>query len=224
MSELWLRSYTRSGVRVATAVLLAVTCGSLSVRASAQSPPVGNAKLGRVIGYTCLGCHGIKGYRNAYPDYAVPRLRGQHALYLVHALKEYRSGSRAYPTMHMQALSLSDQQIADVAAYLSGKPVAGAKPVALSKVPKAAQVCTSCHGSDGVGVSPMYPTLAGQHESYLIRALHEYQTGYRRNPIMHAIGISLTPAEIQVVAAYFSHLKPGLHTVPRADFRWSAKR
>ena len=70
----------------------------------------------------------------------------------------------------------------------------------------------------------MYPTLAGQHESYLIRALHEYQTGYRKNPIMNAMAAPLTSADIRTVAAYFSHLKPGLHTVPRAHFSWTAKR
>ncbi len=223
MSELWLRSYVRSGVRVATAALLAMACGSLGASASAQPPPVANARLGRVIGYTCLGCHGIVGYRNAYPNYAVPRLRGQHVQYLIDALKEYRSGARAYPTMHLQALSLSLQQIVDVATYLAGKPVTSTTPVAMSQVPKAARLCTSCHGSDGIGVSPMYPTLAGQHESYLIRALREYQTGYRKNPIMNAMAASLTPAEIRTVAAYFSHLRPSLHTVPRPYFSWTAK-
>ena len=79
-----------------------------------------------------------------------------------------------------------------------------------------------CHGSNGIGVSPMYPTLAGQHESYLIRVLHEYQSGYRKSAIMEAIAHSLTNAEIRVVAAYFSHLKPGLHTVPRPYTRWSS--
>ena len=223
MSELWLRSSVRSRMRVATAILLAMACGA-GAAASAQQPPAGNVQQGRVIGYTCLGCHGIRGYRAAYPNYAVPRLRGQSVQYLIAALKEYRSGARAFPTMHLQAQSLTDQDIADVAAYLAGKPVAGAKPVAASEVPKAAAVCTSCHGSDGIGVAPMYPTLAGQHESYLIRALREYQSGYRKNPIMSSMAASLSPADIRIVAAYFSHLTPGLHTVPRAHTRWTARR
>ena len=222
MSELWLRSSVRWGVRSAMGAFLAVACGTFAAAASA--PSTRPAQPGRVIGYTCLGCHGIRGYRNAYPNYAVPRLRGQHAQYLIDALKEYRSGARAYPTMHLQALSLSNRQIAEVAAYLASTPVAAAAPVAMSQVPKAAQVCTSCHGSEGIGVAPMYPTLAGQHESYLIRALHEYQTGYRKNPIMNAMAAPLTPADIRAVAAYFSHLKPGLHTVPHAHFSWTAKR
>lgn len=226
MSGLWLRSFVRSGVRVAAVTLVAAGCAALAPRASAQQPPApaDHAKPGQVIGDTCLGCHGIKGYRNAYPDYAVPRLRGQSVQYLIDALKEYRSGARAYPTMHMQALSLSDQDMAEVAAYLAGKPVAGTTTVAATDVPKAALVCTSCHGSNGVGIAPMYPTLAGQHESYIIRALHEYQTGYRKNAIMNSMAASLTPEDIKVVAAYFSHLKPGLHTVPRPYFSWTVKR
>ncbi|EQD56454.1 cytochrome C4, partial [mine drainage metagenome] len=119
MSELWLRLPARSGVRLAAAIV-ALSCGTLAASATATQPPLGNAREGRIIGYTCLGCHGIKGYRNAYPDYNVPRLRGQSAQYLYDALKEYRSGARAYPTMHLQALSLDPQQMRDVAAYLGG--------------------------------------------------------------------------------------------------------
>ena len=220
MSELWLRSFVRSGWRLALATAAGVFV-SLATPASAQQPPAGNAHQGRIIGYTCLGCHGIEGYRNAYPNYAVPRLRGQSVTYLITALNEYRDGTRAYPTMHLQALSLTERQIADVATYLGGKPVK-AKPVPVSAVPPAAAVCASCHGANGIGVAPMYPTLAGQHDSYLIRVLHEYQTGYRKSPIMDAIAHSLTNAQIRIVAAYFSHLKPGLHTVPRPYTRWSS--
>ena len=221
MSELWLDWYVRLGRRFAMAAAFGA-CALLAAPAPAQQPPVGNAQQGKIIGYTCLGCHGIEGYRNAYPDYAVPRLRGQSVTYLMSALQEYRDEQRAYPTMHLQALSLSAQQIADVAAYLGGKPVT-AKPVPAAAVPAAASVCASCHGSNGIGVAPMYPTLAGQHESYLIRVLHEYQSGYRQNPIMSGIAHSLTNAQIRIVAAYFSHLKPGLHTVPRPYTRWSGR-
>ena len=222
MSKLWLRLPVRSGVRLATAIV-ALSCGTLAASASAQQPPLGNAREGKIIGYTCLGCHGIKGYRNAYPDYNVPRLRGQSPQYLYDALKEYRSGARAYPTMHLQALSLDPQQMRDVAAYLAGKPVT-AGPVPASRMPAQAAVCASCHGSNGIGVAPMYPTLAGQHESYLIRALREYQSGYRKNPIMNAMAASLNATDVRIFAAYFSRLRPGLHTVPRPLFKWTVKK
>ncbi|MGQ0618429.1 MAG: c-type cytochrome [Panacagrimonas sp.] len=71
---------------------------------------------------TCMGCHGIPGYNNAYPSYRVPKVGGQSAKYLEAALKAYRSGERPHATMHAQAASMSDQDIADVAAYLSDAP------------------------------------------------------------------------------------------------------
>jgi len=189
-----------------------------------QAQDTGTVERGATLASTCLGCHGIEGYRNAYPDYAVPRLAGQHQEYLADALKEYRSDARQYPTMHLQALSLSDQDIADVAAYLASKPLVATSTASAPEVPQPALVCTSCHGRDGIGVTPMYPSLAGQHASYLARAIQEYQTGYRKNPIMNGMAASLKPADITVIADYFSSLKPGLHTESRPYFRWTEKR
>ncbi|GAA5008548.1 cytochrome c [Pseudoluteimonas lycopersici] len=82
--------------------------------------PVGDATRGKPLTYTCQGCHGITGYKNAYPNYHVPRIGGQSAQYLTNALMEYRAGKRKHPTMQAQAQSFSEQDIADIAAYLSG--------------------------------------------------------------------------------------------------------
>lgn len=79
----------------------------------------GNIDNGKIISYTCTGCHGIPFYKNAVPNYHVPRLGGQNEAYLVAALKAYRSGERAHLTMQAQAGSLSDQDIADIAAYFA---------------------------------------------------------------------------------------------------------
>jgi cytochrome c553 len=213
-------------MRVATTALkvgVAIGLGSLMAAPAfaQQAQPTGNAQRGRIVASTCLGCHGIEGYRNAYPDYAVPRLSGQHAQYLVTALQEYRSDARQYPTMHLQALSLSDQDIADAAAYLAGKPLVAKSTSSPPQVPQPAVVCASCHGQDGIGVTPMYPSLAGQHASYIARAIREYQTGYRKNPIMNGMAASLKPADITAIADYFSSLKPGLHTESRPFFSWT---
>lgn len=80
----------------------------------------GNADNGHMLTYTCQGCHGIAGYKNAYPNFHVPRIGGQSAAYLSNALDEYRKGTRKHPTMQAQAQSFSDQDIADIAAFLSG--------------------------------------------------------------------------------------------------------
>ena len=67
----------------------------------------GDIEAGKEIGYSCLGCHGIEGYRNAYPSYRVPKLGGQNGQYIIDALKGYASGDRGHATMHAQASSLS---------------------------------------------------------------------------------------------------------------------
>ncbi|KRG65094.1 MULTISPECIES: c-type cytochrome [Stenotrophomonas] len=83
------------------------------------TPLVGKPDTGRTLAYTCQGCHGITGYKNAYPSYRVPKIGGQSAEYLTQALTEYREGKRKHPTMQAQSMSFSTQEIADLAAYLS---------------------------------------------------------------------------------------------------------
>jgi cytochrome c553 len=78
----------------------------------------GDPVAGREKSSMCEGCHGIPGWRTAYPAiYSVPKLGGQHQDYIVAALKEYKSGEREFPTMHAIASGLSDQDMQDLAAY-----------------------------------------------------------------------------------------------------------
>ncbi|MFT4179995.1 MAG: cytochrome c [Thermomonas sp.] len=79
----------------------------------------GDAARGKGLAYTCRGCHGVTGYKNAYPSYHVPKLGGQSETFLRNALMEYREGQRKHPTMQAQAQSFSEQDIADIAAFLS---------------------------------------------------------------------------------------------------------
>ena len=72
---------------------------------------------GREKSETCLGCHAIEGYNNTYPTYKVPKLGGQHADYIISALKAYRERERNHETMHANASGLSDQDIIDIAKY-----------------------------------------------------------------------------------------------------------
>lgn len=83
--------------------------------AAAQGDPV----AGRLKVYTCTGCHGIPGYRNAYPNYSVPKIAGQNYEYLMAALEAYRTGDRKHPTMQAQAEGYSPQDLADIATYLA---------------------------------------------------------------------------------------------------------
>ena len=96
-------------------VILMLLCTTFSF----QVFSAGNVENGKIISYTCTGCHGIPFYKNAAPVYHVPRLGGQNEAYIVSALKAYRSGDRSHETMKAQAGNLSDQDIADIAAYFT---------------------------------------------------------------------------------------------------------
>jgi|SRR5690606_7056429 len=85
----------------------------------APASVTGDAERGRSLAYTCQGCHGITGYKNAYPSFKVPKIGGQSAEYLSQALHEYRDNKRRHPTMRAQAQSFTEQDIADISAFLS---------------------------------------------------------------------------------------------------------
>lgn len=189
-----------------TAALLLIGCASLPAFAE------GDAAAGEVLAYTCLGCHGVEGYRNAYPSYRVPKLGGQKAAYLVAAVKGYREGDRVHPTMAAQASSLTDQQIEDAAAYLAslGTDTVEAGGSAARSL-EAATTCTACHGQNGISLSPAWPTLAGQHEDYLEHALNQYRDGTRKNPVMGPLAAALTDEDVKLLARYYSRLS-GLET------------
>ncbi|HEV7632043.1 MAG TPA: c-type cytochrome [Steroidobacteraceae bacterium] len=181
-----------------------------------QAAAEGDAARGKTLGYTCLGCHGVPNYKSVYPTYSVPMLKGQHPEYIVTALKAYKSGERGHATMHAHAVTLSDQDMQDVAAFLSGnaiKAVAGAAPA--GEIPAAVATCSACHGREGIGIMGIYPTLSGQHADYLEHTLEQYRKGGRRNGIMAPFAGQLKEADIKIVAEYYAKQKPALQTVPR---------
>jgi cytochrome c553 len=210
-----MRSWVRSGVLFAVTAYAALASTATTAQDQpAAVPSGGNAERGNAISYTCLGCHGVPGYKNAYPNYSVPKLEGQHAEYLVLALQAYRSGERSHITMHSQASTLSDQDMQDIAAYFSGTPLKPGAP-AVGKTPEAAALCVSCHGQDGVGITPQFPSLAGQHEDYIERALHDYKNGGRKNLVMGTLVGTLKDEDVKVLARYYAQQKPSLQTESR---------
>lgn len=179
------------------------------------APPAyasGDAARGEMLAYTCLGCHGIEGYRNAYPSYRVPKLGGQKAEYIVLALKGYRDGERSHATMQAHAASMTDQDIDDVAAYLATLNTAtveagGSQNANLDT----AATCIACHGQNGISVSPAWPSLAGQHEEYLLHSLNQYRNGERNQAVMSQMAAGLSDTDVQLLARYYAGLQ-GLET------------
>lgn len=201
-------------MRQLLAALLLMTPVLAATPASAQT--AGDPERGAVLADTCLGCHGIAGYRNAYPSYRVPKLGGQNADYIITALQGYRAQTRAHNTMHAQAASMTDADIRDVAAYFAsqGAPKAGA-PVATGAAEKVA-TCAACHGEAGISPAPNWPNLAGQYVDYLEHAIRQYKTGERKDPVMGAQAQAIKDEDIRLIAEHFA-AQSGLYTVDYAD-------
>jgi cytochrome c553 len=211
--------YRYPGV-VVTKFLVALSIVVASFAPSGLAQSTGDVERGAKLAYTCLGCHAIPNYKNAYPNYSVPKLRGQHPEYLVLALQAYRNGERSHATMSANAAGWTDQQFADMSAFLAGPVVKApdtAKPI--GKIPEAAQTCVACHGTDGIGITPQYPTLAGQHADYLERALTDYKKGGRKNAIMGGFAGQLSARDIKSIAAYYAAQRPSLDAVRRPTRR-----
>jgi cytochrome c553 len=183
---------------------LALIAFGFAAAAHAQGPVQGDAERGQVLAYTCHGCHGVPNYKNAYPNYSVPKLGGQSAAYLASALKAYANGERPHQTMHSQATTLSEQDRADVSAYLSAE---GVKPgEVVGTPPPATQTCVACHGADGAKtISPEYPVLAGQYGDYIVQALKDYKAGRRKNPVMAGIVAGVDEKEFEALGRFFQN-------------------
>ncbi|MBL8200996.1 MAG: c-type cytochrome [Chromatiales bacterium] len=179
----------------------------------AQEPATaGDPARGQVLSDTCMGCHGIPGYRNAYPSYRVPKLGGQTADYIVLALQGYRNQTRPHKTMHAQAVSLSDQDMQDIAAFFVSEGAIQKASATVGTAPEKAATCVACHGEGGVSVAANWPSLAGQHKDYLVHALNEYKGGLRKDPVMGSMAAPLTAQDIQELATYFAS-QSGLFSV-----------
>lgn len=211
---------------------LTVLCAAASSQAQAIK---GDAKAGQSKNAMCIGCHGIVGYQASFPEvYKVPMISGQSAPYLSAALHAYKKGERRHPTMRSIAASLTEQDMADLAAYYSASGVMadGALPAKPSSEPSA-QVqallgkanCASCHGANfSQPIDPSYPKLGGQHADYLFVALKAYQVDGnpnvgRAHPIMGAMAKMYTHAELKALAGYIGSVEGELKVVPQSRFR-----
>jgi cytochrome c553 len=171
----------------------------------------GDAGHGRELAYTCLGCHGIEQYKNAYPKYSVPKLGGQNQAYLVVALGQYQAGNRWHPTMQGYASTLTDAERADLAAFFASVPSANPVAEPVGAPPAKADACVACHGRSGEGTMDEYPNIGGQHADYLAQVLNDYRLGKRKSPLMQPFAQQLSREDIAALAAFFSK-QPGLVT------------
>ena len=211
-------------------VVAAATLAAVAVSAQAQGA-TGDVAAGKQKAEMCIGCHGIPGYQNSFPEvHKVPMISGQSDKYIVAALSAYKSGERKHPSMRGIAGSLSDQDMADLAAFYAAQ--VGKTPPETPKAPSAEVAallekgaCISCHGANfNKPIDPSYPKVAGQHADYLYVALKAYTVDGnnvvgRSNPIMAGMARQFKPAELRAIAKYLGSLPGELQTVPQSRFR-----
>jgi cytochrome c553 len=214
-------------------LFLTLACFLMAASLPAQAVDIkGDATAGAKKNALCMGCHGIKGYHTGFPEvHQVPKISGQGAGYIRSALHAYKTGERKHPSMRTLASSLSDQDIADLAAYYestgTGATLADtaelASPVATELLTKGG--CVTCHGANlSKPVDPSYPKIAGQHSDYLYVALRSYKTNDkpmigRGHPIMGGIAKQFSNAELKELANYVGSLPSELQTMQRARIK-----
>ena len=225
-----------------TMFALAVACGTVSVQAQqVTGKPQDGAKKVQM----CVGCHGIIGYQASFPEiHKVPMIAGQSATYITAELTAYKGGDRKHPTMRAIADTLTEQDIADLAAYYSqlGVKEGDAPPAALAKpMPENIQAlikkngednsCTKCHGANfNTPNDGTVPKLAGQHADYLFVALKSYRVKNnvhlgRSNAVMagQVEPKKFSNAELKTLASYIASVPGELKTVPESRIHHAEK-
>lgn len=190
----------------------------LALGISATTPT--EAQDGRTKAMTCAACHGAEG-NSVNPDW--PNLAGQHADYIVSQLAAYKAGERSDPNMNAMAAPLSEQDMADIAAYFAAQALsipsvenddtlaAGAALYRGGDAETGVPACMACHGPDGSGnAAADYPALRGQHAKYTAKQLEAYKAGARTTDpqsIMRSIAARMSSEDIESVSRFIQ----GLH-------------
>ena len=178
----------------------------------------GDAAAGQAKSALCGSCHGVDGNSLMAMN---PKLAGQSARYMVKQLQEFKSGARESAIMASMVLSLSDQDMEDIAAWYSSQQptIQGANPESIELAERlyragnseiAVAACSACHSPTGKGNAPAgFPLLSGQHAEYTLQQLKNFRSGARQNDgsaMMRTVVERLTDKELEALASYVSGL------------------
>ncbi|MGE0079788.1 MAG: cytochrome c [Thiohalomonadaceae bacterium] len=181
--------------------------------------PAGDAAAGQGKAAVCAACHGMDG-NSMVPMF--PKLAGQHTSYIAKQLTAFKSGERQDPTMAPMAAPLSDQDVADLAAYFGSQKAsvgtanpelaqAGGKIYRGGIAAKGVSACMACHGPSGSGnPAANFPSVSGQQALYVAKALRDFRSGARTTDpagMMRNVAARMSDAEIDAVAEFVA----GLH-------------
>ncbi|MGA9665820.1 MAG: c-type cytochrome [Gallionella sp.] len=177
----------------------------------------GDPVAGKTKSQVCQGCHGVTGNST---DEMIPKLAGQYDEYIIKQLHNYQAGIRSHEIMNGMAAPLSDQDVADIAAYFADQTImkgSGGTPNEKGKnlflkgnISEMVMTCVYCHGEGGKGLNPstgMYPVIGGQHKAYLFKQLTDFREDNRVNSpniIMNRIVRSLGDDDLKALAEYIS--------------------
>lgn len=204
-----------------TTILMLAAIALPIVPAHADSLVKGSAEAGKARAITCTACHGAEG-NSANPLW--PNIAGQNANYVAAQLKAFKNGERTDPLMGPQALTLSDQDINDLAVYFESLPAAAmavANPATVGKgealyrggdSSSGVAACLACHGPSGDGnPAANYPAIQGQHATYTAKQLRAYASGERttdgKTRIMRDIAERLSTNDVEALASYIQGLR-----------------
>ncbi len=166
-------------------------------------PGAGDPVAGERTAAACAACHGVDGNST---DPHTPNLAGEDAQYLITATKAYIDGTRSYLMMTHPVASLSEEDIENLAAfYANQEPKAATVRRPLTIADWAAR-CDRCHGEAGTSTDLRFPSLSAQSRHYIEVALKAYRSENRRNSMMHAMSLPLSPGEIEGLAAHYASL------------------
>lgn len=211
-------------------LVAAATLSAAALTAHAQGV-TGDIQAGQKKAEMCIGCHGIPGYQNSFPEiHKVPMISGQTAQYIVASLAAYKKGDRKHPSMRGISGSLSEQDMADLGAFYASHADKAAPETPRAASTSAAALiergaCVSCHGANfSKPIDPSYPKLGGQHADYLFVALKAYTVEGnnvvgRSNGIMSGISKQYSTAEMREIAKYIASIEGELKIVPQSRFR-----
>ena len=200
--------------KIVIAVLAGAFLGLLPNLLLAQ----GDAAAGQAKSALCGSCHGADGNS---PLAMNPKLAGQSARYMVKQLRDFKSDARSGATMAAMVLSLSDQDMEDIAAWYSSQQptLQGADPESIELAERlyragnseiAVAACSACHSPTGKGNAPAgFPLLSGQHAEYTLQQLKDFRSGARQNDggeMMRTVVERLTDKELEALASYVSGL------------------
>jgi cytochrome c553 len=215
-------------------VNLAAYYASLDPASPSDAPApkyVDPVAAGKAKAEPCAKCHGENGVSHKS---GVPSLAGLHPKYLVETMQSFRSGDRSIDEKNenmKKALDpLSDQDLQRIALYYALEsenltraqtPNEGAAPVAREGLAP----CVKCHGEDGIGDSPITPSLAGQDAEYMVNALRAYKDGTRDDDTMTPRARKLDDVAMKTLSAYYAGLDPKPVNIPRplSPVEWAEK-